>query len=419
MILAPRLNETCEALGLDPREVARRPTLDVIVGLPDRASCDRFERHCEEDLGLEVEDHLPGVNGFSTTLDHDDLVDLRDRLPRGAVVQLDQPIPFRPMMVDSEPALPDAPLDKVFQPILPGIDRVHQQGFTGRGVTVAVIDSGIYPHPDLKDRIVDWVDFTDDKKASPADIIGHGTNVAGILAGNGARSGGKITGAAPEANLVGVRVGTAKEAIQGVQWVIENKDRLGIKVINMSLGVEASVPMRKDLWAQVTQKAIDAGLIVVVSAGNDGPRQRTINTPGALPDAITVGAYDNHRTPGLEDDTVATDSSRGPSPFEDAPKPDVVAPGMLIFGALAPGSRKDSPERPRIARDYYAESGTSQAAPQIAGLAACLLQANPQLDQRALKEILRRSATAGVPGGPEDQGAGLVQADRALALALA
>lgn len=419
MKVAPRVNEACLALGLDPREVARQEKLDVIVGLPDQAACDRWERHCESTLGLEVEERLPGVHGFTTQLDHDDLVQLRHQLPRGSVVQLDKPIEFRPMFIDADLELDNPTVEEAFQPALPGIEKVHEAGFTGKGVTVAVIDSGFFPHPDFKDRILDWVDFTEDKRQTPTDTVGHGTNVGGILAGNGSRSGGKLKGAAPDANLVGVRIGTVKEAIQGLQWVIENKDRLGIKVVNMSLGQEAKQPMRQDLWAQLTQKAIDAGLVVVVAAGNEGPDPGTISSPGALPDAITVGAYDNHKTPGTEDDTIARDSSRGPSPFEGATKPDVVAPGVQIFGALAPGSRKDNPERPRIGRDYYAESGTSQATPQIAGLAACLLQANPGLDHKAIKAILRRAAVRSVPGGDNDQGAGLVLADKALELARA
>ncbi len=408
------LRDTCQALGLDPREVAKRPKLDVIVSLPSQAACDRLERQME----LDVEDRLPAVNGFSTQLDHDDLMELRARLPRGSVVQLDEPVTFRPMMVDDDFAI-DPPLETAFQPSLPGLDKVHAAGFTGKGVTVAVIDSGIYPHPDLKDRIKGWADMTEDKQSGPADTVGHGTNVSGILAGNGSRSGGKLKGVAPDASLVGVRIGTVKEAIAGLQWVIENKDRLGIQVVNMSLGQEARLPVRQDLWAQVTQKAIDAGLVVVISAGNEGPGAGSISSPGTVAEAITVGAYDNHKTASPDDDTVARDSSRGPTAHEQIAKPDVVAPGVLIYGPLAPGSRRDNSENPRIGRDYLALSGTSQAAPQIAGLVACLLEANPALDQPALKTILRRAAVRHVAGGENDQGAGLVHADQALALARA
>lgn len=411
------MDEACRSLGLDPREVAQREHLDVIISLPDQASCDRLERRCSDELGLEVQQRLPMLQGFSTRVDHEDLELLRDELPAGSVVALDRPLTFMPMIDDADVLPIDPPLETAFQPALPGLDKVHQQGFTGQGVTVAVIDSGLYPHPDFKDRIKDWVDFTTDRKPTPVDPIGHGTNVGGILAGNGKLSEGKIKGAAPEASLVGVRIGSVREAIAGLQWVIDNKDRLGIRVVNLSLGDEARLPFKQDLWAQATRKAIEAGLVVVVAAGNEGPAAGSISTPGILPEAITVGAYDNHKTPDVADDTIARDSSRGPTAHDHVAKPDLVAPGVQIFGALSPGSRKDNPERPRIARNYYAESGTSQATPQIAGLVACLLQANPSLDQQALKAILQQAAVRSVPGGENDQGAGLVRADQALELA--
>lgn len=416
--VSARLHETCLSLGLDPREVAEREHLDVIISLPDQAACDRLERRCADELGLAVRDRLPLLQGFSTRLDQEDLELLGDELPAGAVVALDRPLTFLPMLDDSDVLPLDPPLETAFQPFLPGIERVHEQGFTGRGITVAVIDSGLYPHPDFKERIKDWVDFTTERKPTPVDPVGHGTNVGGILAGNGKLSGGKLKGAAPEANLVGVRIGTVREAIAGLQWVIDNKQRLGIQVVNLSLGEEARLPFKQDLWAQATRKAIEAGLVVVVAAGNEGPGAGSISTPGTLPEAITVGAYDNHKTPDPADDSIARDSSRGPTAHDQVAKPDLVAPGVRVYGALSPGSRKDNAERPRIARDYSAESGTSQATPQVAGLVACLLQANPGLDHHSLKALLKQAAVRSVPGGENDQGAGLVQADRALELAL-
>ncbi|MEW6283547.1 MAG: S8 family peptidase [Candidatus Eremiobacterota bacterium] len=413
------LRKDCAALGLDVREVAGRRSVPVIVSLPDRRSAEKLSRHCQEELGLPV-DELRLVNGFATELEAGDLKALRRSLPAGAVVALDRPFRFDPQVADPDEPGPQNPRPgSVFQPALPGIQAVHRKGYTGQGITVAVIDSGLYPHPDFKDRIQGWADFSNTRRQTPGDPkYGHGTMVAGILAGDGTRSEGAITGAAPEAGLVGVRIDPVpSQAIRAVQWVIENKDRLGIRVLNMSLGTAARQPASADLWAQVTQRAVDAGLVVVVAAGNEGPDPGTISTPGILPDAITVGAYDNRGTPETGDDRIYRFSSRGPTRPDGVEKPDVVAPGGTVYGALAPGSEKDRSELPRLGRDYVADSGTSQATPMIAGLVACLLQANPSLTPRDVKRILQESAARVVDGDANAQGAGLVDAERALALA--
>ncbi|MBQ7567490.1 S8 family peptidase, partial [bacterium] len=300
---------------------------------------------------------------------------------------------------------------------LVGIDKVWDQGFTGQGQTIAVIDSGIYPHPDLKDKIVGWVDIRDGMM-SPCDDYGHGTHVAGIAAGTGVSSAGKHKGVAPDANVVGVRIASVSDAIKGIQWVIEHKDELHIGVINMSLGDFAARSYKDDPWAQAAEKAMEAGLVVCVAAGNDGPSEFNISTPGIHPDVITVGALDDKGTMRRDDDTVASFSSRGPTSVDHLRKPDILAPGVNVYGPLAPGSVLDDPDAPHDGPNYFAISGTSMATPMVAGLAAVLLSANPKLTHQEIKEIIVRSADNYLPDEPNIQGAGVLNAERALELAL-
>ncbi|WP_052217350.1 S8 family peptidase, partial [Thermincola ferriacetica] len=215
-------------------------------------------------------------------------------------------------------------------------------GFTGKGITVAVIDTGIYPHPDLTqptNRIIAFKDFVN-KKPLPYDDFGHGTHVAGIIAGNGSMSGGQYRGVAPEANLVGVKVldntggGSTSDVIAGIQWVVDNKDIYGIRVINISLGAPATESYTTDPLSQAVEAAWNAGLVVVAAAGNNGPSAGTINTPGINPHIITVGAVDDRETVETLDDVIAGFSSRGPT-IDGLTKPDLVAPGVGITSLVS------------------------------------------------------------------------------------
>ncbi len=368
---------------------------------------------------------LPLVHGISAWVGKNQLEELFDRLPCNAHVAVNHPLhqetPFTSQDVifqEAEQDLSTAGPTETAKVRLPGLDKVHGQGYTGKGQTIAIIDSGIFPHPDLKDRITGWVDFAEGKK-KPTDKYGHGTHVAGLAAGSGLKSNGAIQGAAPEANLVGVRIGSIADAIKALDWVIANKDELNITVVNMSLGDIPSKGWKNDPWAQATQKAIDAGLIVIVSAGNEGSNgAHTIATPGILPTAITVGAIDDGGTLDPSDDQLTRFSSKGPS-VDGLPKPDVVAPGQRIFGPLSPSSSFDVPTFPKALGAYLAISGTSQATPLVAGLAADLKQANPALTQADMLQILKDSAHHYSNLDATAVGSGLVQADKALELALA
>lgn len=365
---------------------------------------------------------LPLINGFSTYIEPDKLDDLADLLPQGASLTLNHAIryPAIPQLLSDQTELESISAGRIDR--LPNIEKVWERGFKGQGQRIVVIDSGIAPHPDFKDKVVEWVDFSKSKKSKPYDDYGHGTHVAGLAAGSGASSNGEISGIAPEAELVGLRITTVAEAIKALQWCVENKDAMNLKVVNMSLGEVARRGHKFDPWALAVEKATEAGLIVCVAAGNEGPNSGTISTPGIYPGAITVGAYDTKGTPQTSDDTVWKKSSQGPT-IDGIVKPDVLAPGVAIFGPLAKGAQLDNPALPHRGDDYFAISGTSQATPMIAGLTSILVQANPDLDSEGVKKIMRQ-ASAPAPIHPATgeaavDGAGLVDAEKALELALA
>jgi len=299
------------------------------------------------------------------------------------------------------------------------VPPLWEEGLTGEGVTVAVIDTGIYPHDDFtqpENRIAGFVDLIG-QRSHPYDDNGHGTHVAGAIAGNGARSGRRYRGVAPGARLVGVKAldsyggGSLSTVIRGIDWCVENKDRFGIRVINISLGAPAHEPYRRDPLAQAAYAAWKSGIVVCAAAGNDGPESGTIATPGVHPEIITVGASDCRGSVDRRDDGVASFSSRGPT-IDNVPKPDIVAPGVSITSTAARKSLL-SLLQGRKSSDYITLSGTSMATPIVSGIAALMLQADPGLSPADVKRRLLESADS---LGLDDnaQGRGLVDAERAV-----
>jgi serine protease AprX len=320
----------------------------------------------------------------------------------------------------------------------PGIVEVgapqawSQLGLTGRGVGVAIVDSGVYAHPDLAGRIVASIDFT---AASPTvsttptgDPGGHGTHVAGLVAGDGTLSGGAFTGVAPRANLISVRVidsngsSNVSTILCGLQWVLANRNAYNIRVVNLSLGATPAGSYKSDLMATAAEVLNFAGVSVVVSAGNTGPFAGTVTTPGTDPYVITVGAVDDSGTSLVLDDLMAVFSSRGRTVFDNLSKPDLVAPGRKMVSLRSPGSALDTlfPDRQVTATgaltpDYYRLSGTSMAAPVVAGVIALMIERNPTLSPAQIKKRLKSTATTLTFGTALDRGAGLVDAYRAAA----
>lgn len=273
------------------------------------------------------------------------------------------------------------------------------RGLTGKGINIAIIDTGVFPHPDLTrpvNRIIAFKDFINHRQ-HPYDDNGHGTHISGDAAGNGWVSKGKYKGPAPEAGIVGVKVldkngeGYDSTIIKGIEWCIANKKRLKLRILSMSFGGPVSNSAEEDLLVQAVEKAVKAGLTVVISAGNSGPRPRTIESPGVSPSAITVGAVNDQRTITQRDDRITFYSSRGPAPGGKV-KPDIVAPGESITSLLAPGSSlaRQMPGQ-RNGKLYFVLSGTSVSTPIVAGAAAQLLQLRPCLTPRQVKATLKKN----------------------------
>lgn len=402
-------------------EVTADGRVRFILSFDDARAAQSASKSFSGQKSFRVGENYPLVNGFSVEVKPDGINGLLKSLPVGAKVAMDRQVAFGSNFT-ADPALKagvgrdgEKPSDITNAVI--GIDKVWAQGYTGKGQTIAIIDSGIYPHEDLKDKIVAWVDVQSGQ-GKPFDDFGHGTHVAGVAAGSGVKSAGAHKGVAPDANLVGVRISNVSEAIKGIQWVIENKEKYDIGVINMSLGDFACRSYKDDPWSQAAQKAMEAGLVVCVAAGNDGPSTQNISTPGIHPDVITVGALDDKRTLYRSDDQVAEFSSRGPTVVDGIHKPDLLAPGVSIYGPLSPGSQMDTPDFPHDKGGYFAISGTSMATPMVAGLAAVLLQANPSLSQADVKSIMVKSCDDYLGDEQNAQGAGVINAEKALKLAL-
>jgi serine protease AprX len=298
-------------------------------------------------------------------------------------------------------------------------------GVTGQGVTVAVIDSGISAHPALSQKVLANVSYvTGDSDVT--DGFGHGTHIAGIIAGiNTGTTSLYNGGIAPGAKLVNVRVlgdngtGWTSDVIAGIEWAIDNRDRYNIRVINLSLGHPVTESSATDPLCLAVRDAALAGIVVVASAGNSGkaadgsPILGGITSPGNSPFAITVGAINTKATVTRDDDVMATYSSRGPTKFDFAVKPDVVAPGNKIVSIEAAGSSlaKNYPwlhvtGRPTNA--YMQLSGTSMSAAVVSGGAALLLQANPKMSSTQMKIALQIGSTFMTDGGLMGGGAGSV-----------
>ncbi len=303
---------------------------------------------------------------------------------------------------------------------------VWKSNLGGKGVGIAILDTGIYPHPDLTlpvNRIKAFKDFIN-YRSQPYDDNGHGTHCAGDAAGNGSKSNGKYRGPAPEANLIGVKVlnrqgaGRMSAILAGIQWCIKNRKKYNIRIMSMSLGAQASISYKEDPLCRAVRKAWEAGLCVCVAAGNDGPDKKTVNSPGIDPAVITVGALDDKKTISLNDDSVAYFSSRGPT-LDGRIKPDLVAPGANIIALRSPDSTLDKYSRKaRVGKWYISLSGTSMATPICAGVAALILQKRPGLKPRVVKRILTSTCRT-VSLDQNSQGAGLIDAKEAIRQAAA
>jgi serine protease AprX len=317
---------------------------------------------------------------------------------------------------------------------------LQQYGHTGRGIGVAVIDSGITGwHDDLlgwdgKQRVTGWKDFVNGKK-KPYDDFGHGTHVAGIVGGNGLHSAGAHAGVAPLVNLIGLKVlnqhgfGVISDVIAAIEYAIANRAALNIRVINLSVGAAVIGSYNTDPLTLAAKRAVDAGIVVVAAAGNRGRDAdgRTvyggITAPGNAPWVLTVGASSTEGTIVRYDDTIAGYSSRGPSAVDFQAKPDLVAPGTGIVSLSDPASTFYATKTNYLVEGrfggtpYLSLSGTSMAAPVVSGTVALMLQANPNLTPNLVKAILQYTAQTHGSYNFLTQGAGFLNTKGAVDLA--
>ena len=296
-------------------------------------------------------------------------------------------------------------------------DRAWAAGARGQGVGVAVIDTGVNAVGDLAGRVSHSVDFTADQDG--VDHFGHGTFVAGLIAGTGSTGAG-VRGIAPDAHIVSLKIagrdGSADitHVIAALQYAVSFKDVHDIDVVNLSLGTDSTQDYRLGLLNLAVERAWTNGLTVVVSASNRGPDAGTISKPADDPFVITVGAVDDRTTPGLGDDRVPAFSAAGPTAANGLAKPDLTAPGTSVVSTRAPGSLADV-ENPsaRIGTQHFVGSGTSFASGIVSGAAALVLSRDPGLTPDQVKARLVDTARTGPVTDVHRVGAGWLDAEAA------
>jgi serine protease AprX len=302
-----------------------------------------------------------------------------------------------------------------------GATQLWAQGDEGAGVNVAVLDTGIDPLPDFAGRLIPGVDLSGEGN-SLEDSYGHGTFVAGLIAGNGASSGGTYMGEAPAAGLVSVKVAGASgetdlaTVIAGVGWTINNAASLNIGVLNMSLGFVPSESTTSNPLDQAVEKAWNAGIVVTTSAGNAGPFNGTILSPGDDPLVITAGALDDMGTTTTTDDSMTSFSSVGPTSPDGWLKPDLVTSGRSVVSLRAPGSTVDvqNPSA-EVGTANFVGSGTSFSSAITAGAAALILSAHPNDAPNDVKASMLATTSPGPVGSPFVDGHGALNVAAAAA----
>jgi serine protease AprX len=402
--------------------------------------------------GVSVYSDHPSIGAFAASVGPEDLAWLAND-PNVDTLSLDAVV--TPTGGADAPA---SPPDSALVTTL-GLDDVS---FTGNGIGIAVIDSGLERSPDFDKSRVDTYDFTaNGGTVEPYDDYGHGTHVSGLIAGSGVLSRVKINvangngavrrvekalyrGVAPDARIVSLKVldatggGVTSRVIQAIEFAVANRQQLGIDIINLSLGHPIYEPASTDPLVRAVEDAVHAGLVVVVAAGNQGTNVQTglpgyagITSPGNAPSAITVGAVDTENTVTRLDDTVARYSSRGPTWFDAYAKPDIVAPGHALISDAAVHStlyqqlltkRVWTPGTKHA--QYLQLSGTSMATAVTSGVVARMLEAHNSrfqtpLTPNAVKAFLEFSALPVSGADMLTQGSGSLNGAGAVALALA
>ncbi|MGY1724582.1 S8 family serine peptidase [Blastococcus sp. SYSU DS0533] len=324
-----------------------------------------------------------------------------------------------------------------------GASNMWQKGYTGKGVDVAVIDSGVVPVDGLRapGKVVHGPDLSfeaqqcdalgmncTDSPAEHLDGYGHGTAMAGIIAGRDDAAPAKLTnssgdvdflGVAPDARIVSVKVADAggssdvSQVIAGIDWVVQNRNKngLNVRVLNLSFGTDGVQDYQLDPLTYAVEVAWHAGITVVVSAGNTGSATGKLANPAYDPYVLAVGAVDEGGTKGTGNDVIPSWSTRG----DGVRNPDLVAPGASVVSLRAPGSYADllHPEA-RVGSRFFKGSGTSQAAAVLSGSAALLLSQRPTMTPDQVKALLTGTAKYIDSADPVGQGRGVVDLARAV-----
>ena len=367
-------------------------------------------------LGGAILGQLPLVNGLVASLDYNGIVSLSNQ---SNVVYISKDRPLTPFFDNAAPAV--------------NASAAWQSNYTGAGIGVALIDSGVNSHLDLFttgllpiSRVVYNQSFVPGDSSS-ADAYGHGTHIAGLIGGNGANSTGLLyfqnfKGIAPKANIVNLRVldanGSASDStvIAAISQAISLKSKYNIRVINLSLGRGVFESYRQDPLCRAVEQAWRNGIVVVVAAGNNGrylptSGYSTVTSPGNDPYVLTVGSMKPMGTPERTDDLIASYSSKGPTVLDHVVKPDVVAPGNLLVSTETSNTTLYNTELTnRVpysayvyggssspSKAYFELSGTSMATGVVSGAVADLLQAHPLLTPDQVKARLMKTASKTFP----------------------
>jgi serine protease AprX len=376
-------------------------------------------------LGGRITHNLPIISGYSATLPASQV----DRLATVPGVRSITDDGAMRIMAAPESGPGGLNPPDVYQHVT-GATQLKAAGDDGSGVTVAVIDTGVSEMPDTSGRLVtvatgllglhhaDCVNFAGDGTCT--DEYGHGTFLAGLIAGTGAASDGKYAGVAPGAKVLAVKVAGADGSadvstiIAALQWVLAFKDTYNIGVINLSLGTDSSQSYQLSPLDYAVEKLWRAGMVAVVSASNLGPGAGTIDKPADDPYVITVGATDDQGTDAVSDDQVPPWSAQGPTKADGLIKPDLTAPGVGLISLAAPGAEITTQYPPAMAAPYRQGSGTSMSTAVVSGLVADVLSAHPDWSPDRVKYALMSTAAPVAGDDPNTVGAGEVDGYAAL-----
>lgn len=361
-------------------------------------NCDETEKHREEleAIGM-VKYVLPMINSYVLEIYEEDINQL---VGIQGVVKIEQ----------------DANITAQMDIARETINAAWQEETSkmGEGITVAILDTGLYPHNDFtkkNNRILEFKDFVNNRDY-PYDDNGHGTHVTGIVGGDGYESNGKYVGIAPKCSIIAVKVlnregsGNISDVLAGIQWILDHQQKYNIKIMNLSVGME-DIEGENAALVKAVNVAWDKDIIVVCAAGNNGPEKSTITTPGVSRKVITVGASDDNETVTIMGDAISNYSSRGPTK-SCIKKPDVVAPGSNIVSCHCNVNYMPSNSQfPTLNVGYIKKSGTSMATPIVTGMIARLLSDYPNVSNKDIKLNMKYS-THDLGFGQEQQGWGLL-----------